>query len=50
MKPLITSVTLLSDLKDIGHLAAFKKAIKKWSREKCPCRLGKLYISNVSFI
>ena len=33
-------------LKDIGNLAAFKKAIKKGSPEKCPCRLCKVYISN----
>ena len=37
-------------LKDIGKLAAFKKAIKKWSPEKCPCRLCKVYINNVGFI
>ena len=24
-----------NELKDIGNLAAFKKAIKKWSPEKC---------------
>ena len=39
-----------NELKDIGNLAAFKKAIKKWSPEKCPCRLCKVYISNVGFI
>ena len=39
-----------SELKDIGNLAAFKKAIKKWSPEKCPCRLCKVYINNVGFI
>ena len=39
-----------NELKDIGNLAAFKKAIKKWSPEKCPCRLCKVYISNVGFV
>ena len=39
-----------NELKDVGNLAAFKKAIKKRSPEKCPCRLCKLYISNVGFI
>ena len=39
-----------NELKDIGNLAAFKKAIKKWSPEKCPCRLCKVYINNVGFI
>ena len=37
-----------NEVKDIGNLAAFKKAIKKWSPEKCPCRLCKDYISNVN--
>ena len=41
---------VLNELKDIGNLAAFKKAIKNWSPEKCPCRLSKDYISNVGFI
>ena len=39
-----------NELKDIGNLAAIKKAIKKWSPEKYPCRLCKVYISNVGFI
>ena len=39
-----------NELKDIGNLAAFKKAIKKWSPEKFPCRLCKVYINNVGFI
>ena len=39
-----------NELKDIGNLSAFKKAIKKWSPEKCPFRLCKVYISNVGFI
>ena len=39
-----------NELKDIGNLAVFKKAIKKWSPEKCSCRLCKVYISNVGFI
>ena len=39
-----------NELKYIGNQAAFKKAIKKWSSEKCPCRLCKVYISNVGSI
>ena len=39
-----------NELKDVGKLAAFEKTIKKWSPEKFPCRLCKVYISNVSFI
>ena len=39
-----------NEVKDIGNLAAFKKTIKKWSPEKCPCRLCKVHINNVGFI
>ena len=39
-----------NEVKDIGNLAAFKKAIKKWSPERCPCSLCKVYSSNVGFI
>ena len=39
-----------NDLKDIGNLVVFKKVIRKWSPEKCPCRLCKEYIRNVGFI
>ena len=36
-----------NELKDIRNLAALKKAIKKWSPEKCPYSLCRDYISNV---
>ena len=36
-----------NEVKGIENLAAFKKAIKKWSPGKCPCRLCKVYISNL---
>ena len=39
-----------NEIKDIGNLAVFKKAIKKWSPEKSPYRLCKVYIGNVGFI
>ena len=39
-----------NELKDIGYLAAFKEAIKKWSSGKSPSRLCKGYIRNVGFI
>ena len=39
-----------NELKDIENLAAFRKAIKKWSPEKCPRRLSKVYISNIGFV
>ena len=38
-----------NELKDIGNLVAFKKTMKKWSPEKCSCRLCKVYISNDGF-
>ena len=41
---------LPNELKDIGNLAVFKKAIDKWSPEKCPCRLCKDCIRNAGFI
>ena len=37
-------------LKYIGNLAALKKSINKWSPEKCPCRLCKVYNNNVGFV
>ena len=36
-------------LKYIWNLAAFKKAIKKWSPEKSPFRLCKGYVRNIGF-
>ena len=39
-----------NELKDIGNIAAFKKAIRRWSPEKCSCRICKDYIKNVGFI
>ena len=39
-----------NELKDIGNIAAFKKAITRWSPEKCSCRICKDYIKNVGFI
>ena len=37
-------------LKNIENLALFKKEIKTWKPDKCPCRLCKVYIENVGFI
>ena len=39
-----------NQLKDIGNLTAFKKAIKKWSLEKYPFRFCKYYISKFGSI
>ena len=35
--------------KNIYGLHKFKKAIKKWKPENCPCRICKKYIANVGF-
>ena len=37
-------------LKQLVDIHAFKKEIKKWKPEKCPCRLCKTYIPRVGFI
>ena len=36
--------------KNIDSLHKFKKAIKKWKPENCPCRICKKYNANVGFI
>ena len=37
-------------LKQLVNIHAFKKEIKKWKPENCPCRLCKTYIPHVGFI
>ena len=32
------------EIKELSSLSAFKKAIKKWKPQNCPCRLCKKYI------
>ena len=39
-----------SKLKQLVNIHAFKKEIKKWKPENCPCRLCKTYIPHVGFI
>ena len=38
------------EIKAIEYLAGFKEKIKKWKLNDCPCRLCKVFISNVGFI
>ena len=38
------------ELKTIENLEEFKKKIKTWVPENCPCRLCKTYIQHVGFI
>ena len=39
-----------SDIRSANSLGIFKEKIKFWTTDKCPCRLCKTYIGNVSFI
>ena len=37
-------------LKNIDNLEHFKKEIKTWTTDNCPCRLCKVYIESVEFL
>ena len=39
-----------NNIKDSNSLSKFKKLIKSWKPEACPCRLCKTYIAQVGFI
>ena len=39
-----------SNLTEISDLDKFKKAIKQWKPEDCPCRLCKVFVQNVGFL
>ena len=39
-----------SNLKVITELDKFKKAIKQWKPDDCPCRLLKVFVRNVGFL
>ena len=41
---------LLNIYENIDALHKFKKALKKWKPENCPCRICKKYVANVDFI
>ena len=38
------------EMKNLTAISAFKREVKKWKLENCPCRLCKPYIQNVGFI
>ena len=40
----------LNNIKYSNSLSKFKKLIKSWKTEACPCRLCKTYITRVGFI
>ena len=37
-------------LKNIDNLEHFKKEIKTWKSDNCPCRMHKVYIESVGFL
>ena len=39
-----------SDMKNFSSLTAFKKAIKQWKPDACPCRICRTYIYQVGFV
>ena len=39
-----------SDIRDSKTLQEFKRKIKKWKPDKCPCRLCKTYIKEFGFL
>ena len=39
-----------SNIKKMSDLDKFKKAIKQWKPEDCPCRLCKVFVQNVGFL
>ena len=39
-----------SDLKNVKSLPEFKRKIKLWRPDKCPCRMCKTYISGLRFV
>ena len=41
---------LPNDLKNKESVSSFKKAIKKWKPEQCPCRLCKTYLQNIGYL
>ena len=38
------------ELRELISVVDFKKGIKEWKPENCPCRLCKKYVSNLEFI
>ena len=39
-----------NDLKKVKSLPKFKKEIKLWKPDKCPCRICKTYVAGVGFV
>ena len=41
---------VLTELKEVKTLNAFKSGIKNWWPQNCPCRLCKRYLTNIGFV
>ena len=39
-----------SNLKQVSEIDKFKKAIKQWKPQDCPCRLCNFFVQNVGFL
>ena len=39
-----------NEIKDSESLNEFKRKIKKWKPDKCPCRICKTYVSGLGFV
>ena len=40
----------LTEINELSSPSLFKKAIKKWETESCPCRLIQTYVQNIGFL
>ena len=38
------------EIKNSSSLTVFKNKIRKWTPEKCPCKLCQTYIKNIGYI
>ena len=48
--PIVWNTMLPEKLKTCASLAEFKRLIKSWIPNNCPCRLCKLYVKDVGFL
>ena len=38
------------DIKDVSSLVIFKRKIKSWIPNSCPCKICKLYIPDIGYV
>ena len=48
--PIVWDIMVPENIKVISNLEEFKKNIKTWTPTNCPCRLCKIYISDLGFV